>query len=75
MSFEHYFVTLYVCDYTFKKKAVSEIILGNTNNLIQYNRKMRNGSNVHQYTIKYKELYEFMNDTLGYYQIKHLFDV
>jgi hypothetical protein len=63
------------CDYTFKKKAVSEILIGNTNNLITMNRRKREGIAVHEYTIKYQELYEFMNDTLGYYQIKHLFDV
>jgi hypothetical protein len=74
--FLNYMATVYKdCDYTFKKKAVSELIMGNTNNLITMNRKKREGIQNHEYTIKYRELYDFMNDTLDYKSIKHLFDV
>ena len=63
------------CDYNFKKKAVSELILGNTNKLITLNRKMRDGIQNYEYAIKYNELYKFMNEVLDYNSIKHLFDI
>tara|TARA_B110001452_G_scaffold32474_1_gene25344 strand:- start:330 stop:2267 length:1938 start_codon:yes stop_codon:yes gene_type:complete len=74
--FLNYMATIYRdCDYCFKKKAVSEIILGNTNNLITMNRKKRDGISQYEYAINYKDLYSFMNDTLDYKSIKHLFDI
>ena len=72
----NYMSTVYKdCDYNFKKKAVSELILGNTNKLITLNRKMRDGIQNYEYAIKHKDLYTFMNEVLDYNSIKHLFDI
>ena len=63
------------CDYNFKKKAVCELMMGNTNNLITVNRKVRDGVQSYEYSIKYHDLYQFMNYILDYNSIKHLFDI
>jgi len=72
----NYMTTVYKdCDYNFKKKAVSELIMGNTNKLITLNRKMRDGIQNYEYAIRYNKLYKFMNEVLDYNSIKHLFDI